>query len=87
MQLILNLFEIMYLKIQCIYSTFDLIFLFVFHTRLWSNYSLPLNAAINIDEKPSEIIQLRHALKVSEVNNKELHEQIERHVAKNHQLE
>ena len=55
---------------------------------------MPLNAAINFDEKSTEIIQLRQALKnekflreVSEVNNKELHEQIERHVAKIHQLE
>ena len=55
---------------------------------------MPLNTAINFDEKSKEIIQLRQALKkekilreVSEVNNKELHEQIERHVAKIHQLE
>ena len=62
---------------------------------------MPLNAAINFDEKSTEIIQLRQALKnekilreVSEVNNKELevnnkelHEQIQRHVAKNQQLE
>ena len=56
---------------------------------------MPLNAAaIGVDEKSTEIIQLRQALKnekilreVSEVNNKELHEQIERQVAKNKQLE
>ena len=56
---------------------------------------MPLNAAaINVDEKSTEIIQLRQALKnekilreVSEINNKEMHEQIERHVAKNHLLE
>ena len=66
----------------------------VFHGAIYE-YSLPLNAAaINVDEKSRKIIQLRQALKnekvlreVSEVNNKELHEQIERHVAKNQQLE
>ena len=74
-----------------------MLYFIVFHTRQWSNYSLPLNAvAINVDEKSTEIIQLRQALKnekilreVSEVSicNKELHEQIERLVAKNQQLE
>ena len=56
---------------------------------------MPSNAAvINVDAKSTEIIQLRQALKnekvlreVSEANNKQLHEQIERHVAKNQQLE
>ena len=55
---------------------------------------MPLNAAINVDEKPTETIQLRQALKnenilreVAEVNIKKLHEQIERQVAKNQQLE
>ena len=53
---------------------------------------MPLNAAINVDEKSTEIIQLRQALKNEKIlrdvsDIKKLQEQIERHVAKNHQLE